>query len=83
MCVCFQSQQIYQGRCRSDNPPHIFAVADAAHQALMHQKLHQAIVISGESGAGKTESANLLLKHLVFLSKVTFFFQSVALLVVG
>ncbi|XP_047984707.1 myosin-IIIb-like isoform X1 [Leguminivora glycinivorella] len=64
-----KSQQIYQGRCRSDNPPHIYAVADAAHQALMHQKQHQAIVISGESGAGKTESANLLLKQLVFLSK--------------
>ncbi|KAJ8735502.1 hypothetical protein PYW07_007122 [Mythimna separata] len=64
-----KTQQIYQGRCRSDNPPHIYAVADAAHQALMHQKLHQAIVISGESGAGKTVSANLLLKQLVFLSK--------------
>ncbi|XP_053612596.1 myosin-IIIb-like isoform X2 [Plodia interpunctella] len=63
------TSKIYQGRCRSDNPPHIYAVADAAHQALMHQKVHQAIVISGESGAGKTESANLLLKQLVFLSK--------------
>ncbi|XP_072944444.1 myosin-IIIb-like isoform X2 [Epargyreus clarus] len=67
-----KSQQIYQGRCRSDNPPHIYAVADAAHQALMHQKQHQAIVISGESGAGKTESANLLLKQLVFLSKTQY-----------
>ncbi|KAJ0182581.1 hypothetical protein K1T71_001950 [Dendrolimus kikuchii] len=64
-----KTQQIYQGRCRSDNPPHIYAVADAAHQALMHQRQHQAIVISGESGAGKTESANLLLKQLVYLSK--------------
>ncbi|XP_038208030.1 myosin-IIIb-like isoform X2 [Zerene cesonia] len=64
-----KSQETYQGRCRSDNPPHIFAVADAAHQALMHQKQHQAIVISGESGAGKTESANLLLKQIVYLSK--------------
>ncbi|CAG9132390.1 unnamed protein product [Plutella xylostella] len=64
-----KTQQLYQGRCRSDNPPHIFAVADAAHQALLHQRQNQAIVISGESGAGKTESANLLLKHLVFLSK--------------
>ncbi|XP_068626499.1 myosin-IIIb-like isoform X4 [Battus philenor] len=64
-----KTQQMYHSRCRSDNPPHIYAVADAAHQALLHQKHHQAIVISGESGAGKTESANLLLKQLVFLSK--------------
>ncbi|XP_045527371.1 myosin-IIIb-like isoform X3 [Pieris brassicae] len=64
-----RTQELYQGRCRSDNPPHIYAVADAAHQALMHQKQNQAIVISGESGAGKTESANLILKQLVYLSK--------------
>ena len=62
-------QRRYCGKARSDNPPHIFAVADAAHQALIHQKQNQAIVISGESGSGKTESANLLLKQLVFLGK--------------
>lgn len=44
-------------------------MSDAAYQALLHQRLNQAIVISGESGAGKTESANLLLKQLVYLSK--------------
>ncbi|XP_063238781.1 myosin-IIIb-like [Bacillus rossius redtenbacheri] len=59
----------YRGQARSDNPPHIFAVADAAYQALLHQRQNQTIVISGESGAGKTESANLLLKQLVFLGK--------------
>lgn len=61
---------MYRGQARSDNPPHIFAVADAAYQGLLHQRQNQAIVISGESGAGKTESANLLLKQLVFLGKV-------------
>lgn len=62
-------QRKYCGKSRSDNPPHIFAVADVCHQNLIHQKQNQAIVISGESGAGKTESANLLLKQLVFLGK--------------
>lgn len=62
-------QRKYSGKSRSDNPPHIFAVADICHQSLIHQKQNQAIVISGESGAGKTESANLLLKQLVFLGK--------------
>lgn len=64
-----QHQQRYANRTRAENTPHIFAVADAAHQALVHQKQNQAIVISGESGSGKTESANLLLKQLVFLGK--------------
>lgn len=62
-------QRRYRGQSRSANPPHIFAVAGAAYQALLHQRTPQAIVISGESGAGKTESANLLLKQLVFLGK--------------
>jgi len=66
----YQEQRRYRGQSRSENPPHIFAVADAAYQALLHQRQNQAIVISGESGAGKTESANLLLKQLVFLGKV-------------
>jgi myosin heavy subunit len=67
-----QEQRRYRGQARSDNPPHIFSVADAAYQGLLHQRQNQAIVISGESGAGKTESANLLLKQLVFLGKVWF-----------
>jgi len=62
-------QRRYFGQARSSNPPHIFGVAGAAYQALLHQRTPQAIVISGESGAGKTESANLLLKQLVFLGK--------------
>lgn len=66
-----QYQRRHVGQARSDNPPHIFAVADAAHQALVHEKQNQAIVISGESGSGKTESANLLLKQLVYLGKAS------------
>ncbi|BES90901.1 MYSc [Nesidiocoris tenuis] len=63
-------QKIYQKQSRCHKPPHIFAIADAAYQMLVSQKTNQSIVISGESGAGKTESGNLLLKQLVFLGKV-------------
>ncbi|KAK6642740.1 hypothetical protein RUM43_004242 [Polyplax serrata] len=62
-------QVSYKGGSRLNNPPHIFAVAGAAYRNLLHERTSQAIVISGESGAGKTESANLLLKQLVFLAK--------------
>ena len=60
---------LYRNKAKSDNPPHIFAIADTAYNAMLHHRQSQCVVISGESGAGKTESANFLLKHLVFLGK--------------
>ncbi|KZS21454.1 Neither inactivation nor afterpotential protein C [Daphnia magna] len=60
---------MYRNRARSDNPPHVFAMADAAYHAMLHQRRSQCIVISGESGAGKTVTANFLLKQLVTLGK--------------
>ncbi|XP_018026744.1 myosin-IIIb [Hyalella azteca] len=64
-----RESRLYRGMVKSENPPHIYAMADAAYHALLHHKTSQCIVISGESGAGKTESANLLLKQLVTLGK--------------
>lgn len=57
---------------RSAHPPHIFAVADNAFQAMVNTpagpSANQVCVISGESGAGKTESAKLFMKHIIYLS---------------
>ncbi|XP_063996285.1 myosin-IIIb-like isoform X2 [Pogoniulus pusillus] len=54
-------------------PPHIFAVASRAYHAMLGRggggPRSQCIVISGESGAGKTESAKLLLQHIMNLCK--------------
>ncbi|KAK6166430.1 hypothetical protein SNE40_023124 [Patella caerulea] len=59
----------YINASKDENPPHIFAVSDQCYQLMMHNKNNQCIVISGESGAGKTESANLLVQHLTQLGK--------------
>ncbi|WAQ98537.1 MY9AA-like protein [Mya arenaria] len=60
--------KMYQNKRLGDLPPHIFAIADAAFYTMLRTKRNQCIVISGESGSGKTESTNLLLHHLTALS---------------
>ncbi|XP_034042645.1 LOW QUALITY PROTEIN: myosin-IIIb [Thalassophryne amazonica] len=64
-----QFSKLYHGVKRTDNPPHIFATADAAYQGMVTFCKDQCIIISGESGAGKTESAHLIVQHLTFLGK--------------
>nr|KAG5713513.1 hypothetical protein BaRGS_025061 [Batillaria attramentaria] len=59
----------YMHAAKADNPPHVFAVADQSYQSMMHNQHNQCIVISGESGAGKTESANFLVQQLTQLGK--------------
>ncbi|XP_064649112.1 unconventional myosin-IXa-like isoform X16 [Lineus longissimus] len=59
----------YQNRRLGELPPHIFAIADAAFNSMLREKRNQCIVISGESGSGKTESTNLLLHHLTAISQ--------------
>ena len=67
----------YQNSLKNENPPHIFATADFTYQAMMHNHTNQCIIISGESGSGKTESANLLLQQLTVLGRVCIFKKSI------
>eukprot|EP00062_Callorhinchus_milii_P015760 gi/632966460/ref/XP_007899427.1/ PREDICTED: myosin-IIIa [Callorhinchus milii] len=64
-----EDSKLYIGAKRTANPPHIFAVADIAYQAMATYNTDQCIVISGESGAGKTESAHFLVQQLTVLGK--------------
>ncbi|XP_073692650.1 unconventional myosin-IXAa [Garra rufa] len=52
--------------------PHIYAVADVAYHAMLQSRQNQCIVISGESGSGKTQSTNFLIHHLTALSQKGF-----------
>ncbi|XP_059618004.1 neither inactivation nor afterpotential protein C [Phlebotomus argentipes] len=59
----------YKFKCRSDNAPHIFAVADKAYQDMLHHEDPQHIILAGESFSGKTTNYKLALKQLRFLGE--------------
>ena len=55
----------YRRKQQGELAPHVFAVADAAWKALLSQNRDQCILVSGESGAGKTEAAKRVLKYVM------------------
>ena len=60
--------EMYKGSKMGELPPHIFAVSDSAYYFMRRDKHDQTVIISGESGAGKTESTKLILQHLAAVS---------------
>ncbi|XP_044756071.1 myosin heavy chain 95F isoform X1 [Coccinella septempunctata] len=59
-----ETMKSYQGRSLGERPPHVFAIADKAFRDMKVLKQSQSIIVSGESGAGKTESTKHLLIYL-------------------
>ncbi|KAG5395292.1 hypothetical protein IGI04_025255 [Brassica rapa subsp. trilocularis] len=57
----------YKGAALGELSPHPFAVADAAYRQMINDGVSQSILVSGESGAGKTESTKLLMRYLAYM----------------
>ncbi|EPS37177.1 hypothetical protein H072_9168 [Dactylellina haptotyla CBS 200.50] len=55
--------QGYAGKRREDQEPHLFAIAEEAYRQMLRNNKNQTVVVSGESGAGKTVSAKHIMRY--------------------
>ncbi|XP_060583585.1 unconventional myosin-Ia-like isoform X7 [Ruditapes philippinarum] len=58
----------YRSRNIYELPPHIYAISDEAYRSMRDRNLDQCIIISGESGAGKTEASKVIMQYVAQVS---------------
>ncbi|KAI4488427.1 hypothetical protein M0804_005275 [Polistes exclamans] len=60
--------EIYQGAAPYENPPHIYGLADDMYRNMLIDNESQCVIISGESGAGKTVAAKYIMSYIARIS---------------
>lgn len=62
------NQEKYQGVNFYEMPPHVYAISDNVYRSMRNENKDQCILISGESGSGKTEASKYILQYLSICS---------------
>merc|ERR1712172_421821 len=60
--------KIYLGKRRNEVPPHLWAIAEGAYRDMLQNKKDNAMLITGESGAGKTENTKKVITYLAMVA---------------
>merc|ERR1712088_884873 len=60
--------KIYLGKRRNEVPPHLWAIAEGAYRNMLQNKKDNAMSITGESGAGKTENTKKVITYLAMVA---------------
>merc|ERR1712141_973551 len=60
--------KIYLGKRRNECPPHLWAIAEGAYRNMLQNKKDNAMLITGESGAGKTENTKKVITYLAMVA---------------
>merc|ERR1711981_513976 len=66
-----RAMEIYMSKRRNECPPHIFGVAEGSYQGMMNVGKNQSILITGESGAGKTENTKKVISYFASIGATT------------
>uniref|UniRef100_A0AAQ4S674 Myosin, heavy chain b n=1 Tax=Gasterosteus aculeatus aculeatus TaxID=481459 RepID=A0AAQ4S674_GASAC len=60
--------EAYRGKKRIEAPPHIFSISDNAYQFMLQDRENQSILITGESGAGKTVNTKRVIQYFATIA---------------
>ena len=59
---------MYRGKKRNEVPPHLYSIADNAYASMIRDRENQSMLITGESGAGKTENTKKVIQYFAYVA---------------
>ncbi|KAG7243495.1 hypothetical protein INR49_011051 [Caranx melampygus] len=68
--VLYNLKEPYRGKKRIEAPPHIFSISDNAYQFMLTDRENQSVLITGESGAGKTVNTKRVIQYFATIAAI-------------